>query len=143
MLGAATGGTVSGFPNTAITFTPSANFTGIGTFQFVLTNYEGVSNTATAFIGVGIPTPSAPAVTGISPAIGPVKGGKAVTITGKNLTQPAAVQFGSTPAAIVSGTATQIVATSPAAASAGTVDITVSTVGGASATVKADQFTYH
>jgi sugar lactone lactonase YvrE len=143
MLGTATGGTVTGFPGTDVTFTPTAGFTGTGTFRFALSNREGVSNTATAFIGVGIPTPSAPVVTGISPAIGPVKGGKAVTITGKNLTQPAAVQFGSTPATIVSGTATQIVATSPAAATAGTVDITVSTVGGASATVKADKFTYH
>src|SRR5208283_3163082 len=84
---------------------------------------------------------SAPAVTGVSPASGPVLGGATVTITGTDLANATAVEFGNTAATITSDTATQIVATSPAGA-AGTVDIIVVTAGGTSASTSADHFTY-
>jgi hypothetical protein len=84
---------------------------------------------------------AAPAVTGISPLAAPTAGGAPVTVTGVNLTGAIAVYFGTSPAAIISDTATQIVTISPAGV-AGTVDVTVVTAGGTSATSAADQFTY-
>jgi cysteine-rich repeat protein len=65
-----------------------------------------------------------------------------VTVTGTGFTGATAVSFGSTPAAsfTVDGD-TSIRALSPPA-SAGTVDITVTTAGGTSATSPSDQFTF-
>lgn len=65
-----------------------------------------------------------------------------VTITGTNFAGATAVKFGNMPAAsftVVS--ATQITATAPPQA-AGTVDVTVTTVGGTSSASAADQYTY-
>jgi hypothetical protein len=65
-----------------------------------------------------------------------------VTITGTNLTGASAVKFGAANAASFTvDNATQITATSPAHA-AGTVDVTVTTAGGTSATGANDQFTF-
>ncbi|WP_174990110.1 IPT/TIG domain-containing protein [Pandoraea aquatica] len=82
-----------------------------------------------------------PTVTGVSPSQGPAGAQTSVTITGTNLADVTSVSFGGTPGTITSQTATQIIATSPAG-SAGTVDITVTSTGGTSATSGADQFTY-
>ena len=70
--------------------------------------------------------------------------GTTVTISGANLgtASTATVKFGAATAAIISNTGTQIVATSPAG-TAGTVDVTVTTVGGDSAISSADRFTYY
>jgi hypothetical protein len=81
------------------------------------------------------------AITGISPAQGPAIGGTQVTITGTNLAGATAVEFGSSTATIKSNTDTQIVVITPAG-TGGTVDVTVTTTGGTSATSSADQFTY-
>ena len=87
------------------------------------------------------PTPT-PSVTGISPTSGPTAGGTSVTITGTGFTGATSVTFGSTAATSYTvNSATSITATSPAD-SAGTVDITVTTSEGTSATSSADQFTY-
>jgi hypothetical protein len=81
-------------------------------------------------------------VTLVSPTSGPTAGGTSVTVTGTNLTGASAVSFGGTAAAsFIVNSATSITAVSPAEA-AGTVDITVTTVGGTSATSSADQFTF-
>ncbi|OWK36657.1 Flagellar hook-length control protein FliK [Fimbriiglobus ruber] len=83
-----------------------------------------------------------PTVTAVSPTSGSPTGGTTVTITGTNLSDPiATVVFGGSAATIVSDTATQVVVTSPAHP-AGTVDVTVTTPGGTSATSAADHFTY-
>ena len=71
----------------------------------------------------------------------PTAGGTSVTINGANLSSASAVNFGATPGIITAESATAITATSPAE-SAGTVDVTVTTPGGASATSSADKFTY-
>ncbi len=84
---------------------------------------------------------SPPTVTSLSPTSGSTSGGTAVTITGTNLAGATGVDFGSVTAKINSDTDTQITATSPAG-TAGTVDVTVVTPGGTSATSSADQFTY-
>ena len=84
-----------------------------------------------------------PTVTGVSPASGPSTGGTTVTITGTGFTGASSVDFGSgNPSAtytVISPTA--ITATAPAG-TLGTVDVTVITAGGTSATSAADQFTY-
>ena len=83
----------------------------------------------------------APTVTSINPTSGPTAGGTSVTITGTNLSGATAVDFGTGNAADHHrDSATSITATSPAGS--GTVDVTVTTTGGTSATSPADLFTY-
>ena len=84
----------------------------------------------------------APRITRVSPTSGPAAGGTTLTITGTAFTNAMAVTFGSTPAAsfTVNGD-TSITAISPAA-SAGTVDITVTTAGGTSSASSNDQFAF-
>ena len=82
-----------------------------------------------------------PAVTSISPASGPAAGGTVVTVTGTSLSAATGVTFGGTPATSFSCTATSCTATAPAEA-AGTVDVTVTTAGGTSATSGADHYAY-
>ncbi|MDR0203937.1 MAG: IPTL-CTERM sorting domain-containing protein [Delftia acidovorans] len=87
---------------------------------------------------------AAPAITAIHPIAGPTAGGTPVILTGSGFTSAApsgAVQFGSTAANYTVNSDTQITAIAPPGA-AGTVDITVSTVGGTSATSSGDRFTY-
>jgi IPT/TIG domain-containing protein len=84
----------------------------------------------------------APRVTGISTTSGPATGGTSVTIAGTGFTAATSVEFGTTAAASFTITSdTSITAIAPAA-SAGTVDVTVVSAGGASATTSADQFTF-
>lgn len=83
-----------------------------------------------------------PRVTSVSVTSGPVAGGTTVTVTGTGLTGASAVSFGGTPAASFTVNAdTSITAVSPAA-TAGTVDLTVTTAGGTSAPNSSDQFTF-
>lgn len=85
---------------------------------------------------------SAPTVTGISPSSGSTAGGTSVIITGTSFSSTSTVDFGSTAASsFVIDSDTQISAVSPAS-SAGTVNITVTTPYGTSATSSADEFTY-
>ena len=85
---------------------------------------------------------SAPAVAGVSPASGPTSGVTVVMITGTNFTNVTAVSFGTAGASTFTvNSGTSISATAPAG-SAGTVDVTVTTPGGTSATTAADQYTY-
>ena len=106
-------------------FNQAANFT-----NFPVTNNSTVGAVST------------PTVTAVSPSSGPTAGGTSVTITGTNLTGASAVKFGGTNASgYTVNSATQITATAPAG-SAGTVDITVTTAGGTSATGASDRYTY-
>lgn len=83
-----------------------------------------------------------PAITSVKPTTGPTAGGTKVTITGSGFGAAAAVRFGQRAAvSFKADSPTQITATSPAA-TAGTVDVTVTTPGGTSPTVRADRFTY-
>ena len=82
-----------------------------------------------------------PAVSSVSPATGLPAGGATVVISGSGLSAASAVDFGSAPASFVVDSDTQITAMSPAA-SVGTVNVTVSTALGTSASSAADQFTY-
>jgi hypothetical protein len=86
-------------------------------------------------------TTPAPTVTAVSPTSGPTGGGTKVTLTGTSFTGATQVLFGTTPALLFQVTsATSISAVSPVAV-AGTVDVTVTTASGTSATGAADHFT--
>jgi hypothetical protein len=83
---------------------------------------------------------AAPAISGLSPATGPV--GSSVTITGSGFTGVTAVNFGSIAAASYTvDSATQITATVPAAIAGSTVNVIVTASGGTSADTAADNFT--
>ena len=82
---------------------------------------------------------AAPTVSGISPSSGSV--GTVVSVAGTDFTQAASVSFGSTPATSVSVlSANQLNATAPSGS--GTLDVSVTTADGTSATSTPDQFTY-
>ena len=156
--GPATGGTIvtitgTGFsgsvsvqfgttPAPAVTVSSSTQITatsppGSGTASVTVSNPAGTSATSTADQFGYVP-----AITGISPTSGPVTGATTVTITGAGFTGATSVHFGATTAAMTVNSDTQITATSPPGANPGTVDITVITPTGTSATSTADQFTY-
>jgi hypothetical protein len=83
-----------------------------------------------------------PRIVGISPASGSAAGGTTVVITGTGFTSASAVDFGGNAAASYSvADDTTITAVSPAA-SAGTVDLTVTNAGGASLPETVDRFTF-
>lgn len=138
-----TGATTVDFGATPATFTVNSNTqitatspAGTGIVNVTVTTPEGTSPTSSAD-----EFSYSPAVTGISPSQGPVSGGTFVTITGTNFVSPATVNFGPNPATnVVVQSSTQITATSPAGT--GTVDVTVTTAGGTSATSAADKFSY-
>ncbi len=135
---AATGVSVTN--DTTITATSPA---GSGVQDVTVTTPAGTSATGAADKFTYQAAVAAPTVTGLSPSAGSLNGGTSVTITGTNLTGATAVKFGTTAAAgFTVNSATQISAVSPAGT--GSVDVTVTTPGGTSATTSADkyQFTY-
>lgn len=79
--------------------------------------------------------PAAPAVTNLDPDQGPTAGGNQVTIAGTDLGGATEVEFGDNPAAsfMVEGH-TQITVPNAPAGAVGTVDVTVTTAAGSSAT---------
>jgi hypothetical protein len=102
----------------------------------------GVSGGIAILFAASSAPPPAPTVTAVSPASGPTTGGTSVTVTGTGFTGASAVKFGTVAATTFTvNSATQITAGAPAG-SLGTVDVTVTTPGGTSATSNADQFTY-
>jgi hypothetical protein len=141
-----TGVTAVSFGGTAATSFTFVNATTInattpahaaGAVSVVVTTPAGSNGANTAFT-YALPVP---AVTSVTPSNGPAAGGTVVTIAGINFTGATAVKFGATNAATYTvNSATQVTATSPAGT--GTVDITVTTAGGTSATSAADQFTF-
>jgi len=84
-----------------------------------------------------------PTVTNVAPESGSVVGGTKVTITGTDLGGASAVKFGAKLAASFTvDSETQITATAPRSSKPGRVDVTVTTIAGTSAAVRADRFTY-
>jgi IPT/TIG domain len=82
---------------------------------------------------------AAPAVDSLSPAVG--SGGQVVTISGRHLVNASAVSFGAVPAGIVSTSNTQVVVIAPTQP-AGTVDVSVTTLGGTNAPSSAAKYVY-
>ncbi|MFC6155653.1 beta strand repeat-containing protein [Kribbella jiaozuonensis] len=84
---------------------------------------------------------TAPKVTAVSPAAGPLSGGTVITVTGANLTGATAVTVGGVNGtSLVRVSATQVKVATPARASAGVTDVRVVTPGGSSPV--AAKFTY-
>ena len=132
---AATGYTVNS--DTQITATAPAG--SAGTVDVTVTTPTGTSATVSADRYTYRAVPN---VTNVSPSSGPTAGGTSVVITGTNLNTTSAVNFGSTAATgYVVNSETQITATAPSG-SVGTVDITIITAGGTSATGSSDRFSY-
>jgi hypothetical protein len=87
------------------------------------------------------PPPPVPTVTALSPATGSSAGGTSVTISGTGLTGASEVNFGAMAASTFTvNSDSSITATSPPGS--GTVDVTVVTGGGTSATNVNDEFTF-
>ncbi len=125
--------------NSSTQITATAPAGTAGTVDITVTTAGGTSTTGASSRFTYM---LAPTVSNISPSAGPTTGGTTVTITGTNLMGVSAVKFGGKNASgytVVS--LTQITATAPAG-TAGTVDITVTSAGGTSATSANDQFTY-
>jgi autotransporter passenger strand-loop-strand repeat protein len=114
------------------------------TFEMAITYANGHTSawSSPITVTIGGTGTAAPTVTHVDPASGPTAGGTTVTITGTGFTGATGVSFGGTAATsfnVVS--ATQITAKAPAG-TAGTVDLTVATAAGTSATSTADRFSY-
>ncbi|HET6866414.1 MAG TPA: IPT/TIG domain-containing protein, partial [Solirubrobacteraceae bacterium] len=120
------------------TITATAPAGSAGTVDITVTTAGGTSARSAGDKFTYIP---APAVASISPITGPASGGTSVKITGTGFTNATAVKFGVAAAtSFTVDSATQISALAPSGT--GTVDVTVTTPGGTSATGAADQFTY-
>jgi hypothetical protein len=100
----------------------------------------GSGTTAYLLLAPGF-TP-APRVVGVSVGTGPATGGTAVTITGTGFTGATGVAFGATPAASFTVESDTVISAVSPAAPAGTVDVTVSSAGGPSATAPDDLFSF-
>ncbi len=109
-----------------------------GTVNIVVTTPGGTSpNTAAddyTYTGS-----SAPVVTSVSPASGPV--GTSIVITGTGFTGATSVTVGGVSAAFTVNSSTQITATVPAGTPAGVVDVRVTGPGGTSLNTASDNFT--
>jgi hypothetical protein len=114
-----------------------------GTLDVKVTTYGGTSGTSSAdHYTYNCTSAPAPQVTGVTPNTGTTAGNTTVTVSGSNFFGATAVKFGGTAAtSFVVNPDGSITATSPAG-SAGTVDLTVTTPAGTSATSSNDQFTY-
>jgi uncharacterized repeat protein (TIGR02543 family) len=111
---------------------------GTGTRDVTVTTAGGTSTTSA---GSKYSYVAAPTVTGLSTSVGAEAGGIGVVITGTGFTNVSAVTFGSSNAASFTvNSSTQITANYPAGT--GTVDVRVTTPGGISSNVSADNFTY-
>ncbi|MGB6055836.1 MAG: IPT/TIG domain-containing protein, partial [Burkholderiaceae bacterium] len=120
---------------TQITATAPA---GSGTVDVTVTTSNGTSGTSGSAQYTYAPPPT---VSGLSPTSGPLAGGTSVMITGTGFTGDAIVKFGASNAAShVFNSPTSITAMAPAGS--GTVDVTVTTAGGTSATGGASKYTY-
>jgi hypothetical protein len=110
-----------------------------GTVEVIVSTPYGTS-TASPFARYSYMA-ATPSITSLSASSGTTDGGTEVTITGSNFTGATRVSFGGVPASFTLNSDTSITAISPVNAS-GTVDVTVSSANGTSATGSQDHFTY-
>jgi hypothetical protein len=128
--------------DTSITVVSPAEAAGTADVTVTTPYPGGTSNTSSAD---WFTYTAAPTVTGVSPTAGGTAGGTPVTITGFGFTGATNVMFGNyanATGAMTVNSDTSITVTSPPVGEAGTVDVTVTTPQGRSATTSADQFTY-
>ena len=157
--GAASGGAHVSISGTGLSGATAVKFGSVNATSFTINNDSSITATAPAGTGavdVTVTTPggtsttgvvdgftyvAAPTVTSLSVPSGPAAGGTIVTIAGTNFTGASAVKFGGAAATWFNVTsAASVTAKSPSGS--GTVDVTVTTIGGTSATSAADKFGY-
>jgi spore coat protein U-like protein len=109
------------------------------TVDVTVASVGGTSPTSAADVFTYVEPPAT--VYGVTPGIGPASGGTSVTITGVGFTGALRVRFGSVAARFKVDADSIITATAPRGA-IGTVDVTVTTIQGTSATSSADLYTY-
>ena len=132
-----------GVEATSFTINSSTSITAVapggnGTVDVQVFSPNGVSQYSSADLYTYV---SPVTVTGLSPSQGVAVGGNSVTITGTDFSAGATVMFGSTPATnVVVKSSTSITVTAPAGSN--TVNVTVTTYQGTSATNSADVYTY-
>jgi len=86
---------------------------------------------------------ASPSVFLLNPSSGPLAGGTAVAVAGADFAGVSSVRFGATPAtSFTVESEHRLTALAPPAASTGSVDVTVTTAAGTSATTADDRFTY-
>lgn len=102
--------------------------------------YDGPTGLGTPD-GVPVESAGGPVVTKVTPDTGPERGGKRVKIEGTGFEDVEEVKFGSSEAKSFKVKSTRLI-TAKAPAGSGTVDVTVTTSAGTSATGSVDQFTY-
>jgi hypothetical protein len=127
--------------NSATTITAVAPAEAAGTVDVTVTSSTGTSATSSADKYTYLAT-NTPVVTKVLPPSG--KAFSLVLIEGRNLTNIQAVYFGSTahPALFLGSSSSMILALAPSEPAGTTVDVTVKTRAGTSATSSADRFTY-
>ena len=130
--------------STSFSVTGLANGT---TYYFTVEAINSVGNSAPSNEASATPfatTTSAPTVTSVSPNSGTTAGGTSVTITGTGFSAASdySVEFGNTPGTNMAVVSSTLVTVTSPAGSAGTVDVTIVTSLGRSATSSSDQFTY-
>jgi hypothetical protein len=137
-------------PATSFSVSSSTKITAVspaeapGAHDVTITTSSGTSAAVAAdqFTSVVPPPAPVPAVSSISPTSGPTTGGTSVTIKGTGFNGATQVLFGTVPATSFSvSSSTKITAVAPAQG-AGWHNVFVTTPGGTSAAVTADQFTY-
>jgi PKD repeat protein len=122
-----------------VAVSPAAGTT--GTVNVTVATSVGTSSITAADQFTYVPV--APTVTGINPTTGPLAGGTAIMINGTGFTGVTSVKFGASSAAnYIVISPSSIVAVSPAAGTAGAINVTVITSAGTSAITTADRFTY-
>jgi YVTN family beta-propeller protein len=148
-----TGANLTGATSVRFGTTQAAGFTVNSASQITAAAPAGTAGTVDVTVTTPVATSTvnagdhytygtAPSIASVSPNGGPVTGGTLVTITGANLTGATAVSFGVVAASSFAPvSASQVTAVAPAGAP-GTVDITVATPLGTSATSVADGYTY-
>jgi len=117
----------------------------VGAAAVVVTRTDGAASTAGTYTYV---KPGAPSVTAVTPDSGWLQTAGNAEVFGKNLTD-GAVYFGSNQALVITGdlnegscTPTECSVQVPDGNAPGTVDVTVQTPGGTTATTSADKYTY-
>jgi hypothetical protein len=125
--------------NTDVSYVGEVTFDGYPTCASCGSGSNAPTYTAPTAQATTTITP-APTVTALNPNSGTPAGGTSVVISGSDLANASAVDFGDTPATITADSSTSITATAPPGT--GTVDVTVTTPDGTSATSTADQYSY-
>lgn len=126
--------------NSSTSITAVAPAHAAGEVDVTVTTGDGTSATGLSAKYTFV-APPPPTVTGLSPDTDTSDGGETITITGTNFTGATSVKFGTTSATFSVVNSTTITATAPARA-VSTVDVTVVTPDGTSATSADSKFDY-